>query len=174
MTCGSCGRRTRIDRLPRGWKACGTQVYCPLCRRRRFRIRSITMVVAEPIRAEWEQFRLALEETWRRSAPLFLTAQAWQLTTVGGRHVARVFVGNQWWALRLDDSQWSGGRRAAYEKIAASQAATPEFLVFRRPTYEKGMRYRPSRELRPYEIACKAVAWLPREQPDQANPKVRS
>jgi hypothetical protein len=125
------------------------------------------MAVEEPIRAGWREFRIALEEIWRRSTPLLLTEEARELATVEGQHIVRVFIGDQWWALRLHDAKWSRGRREAFERIAAGEAAAGEFLLYPRPTYEGCIQNRPSRDLRPYEIECKTVAWLPRQQPEQ-------
>ena len=165
MTCDLCGRLTRVERLPRGWKICGSLVFCRECRRQRFRLRSITMAVAGPMDAGWQEFRIALEEMWSRATPLRLTGKAWELTTVERQHIARVLIGDQWWALRLDDAKWSRGRKEAYERIATGKAAAGEFLLFPGPTYEGCIQNRPRRNLRPYEIECKTVAWLPREQP---------
>jgi len=61
MTCGLCGRLTKVERVSRGWKTCRSLVFCPGCRGQRFRLRSITMTVAEAIGAELREFRIALE-----------------------------------------------------------------------------------------------------------------
>ena len=179
MTCGVCGRLRKVERLSRGWKICRSVVFCPGCRRRRFRLRSITMAVAEPTGAELGEFRSALEEMWRRATPLLLTDEARELTTVEGQHIVRVFIGDQWWALRLNDAKWSRGRREAYERIAAGEVAAGEFLLYPRPTYQGCIQNCPSRNVRPYEIECKTVAWLPREQQedrarDQSVPSPRT
>jgi len=167
MTCGLCGRFTRVEALPPGWKSSASVVFCRECRRQRFRLRSLTMTVEEPIWAAWQEFRTALEERWRRATPLLLPDRAWELTTSDGRHIARVLIGDQWWALRLHDAKWSRGRREAYEKIAAGEAAAGEFFLYPRPTQEGRVQNRPSRDLRPYEIECKTVVWLPRRRPEQ-------
>jgi hypothetical protein len=168
MRCGLCGRTTRGERLPRGWKVCGLLVFCPQCRRLRFRLRSLTMSVAEPVRARWDEFCAALEKVYKRASPLLLNDKAWELTTVKGRHILRVLIGNQWWALRLDDTGWSRSRSEIYQRIASGEVATGEFLLYRRPAYQGRSRNRPAGSLHPYEIECKTVAWLPREQ--QENP----
>ena len=165
-TCSSCGRFGGGPQLPRGWKVCGLHVFCRSCRRQRFRLRFITMAVAAPIRAGWQEFRIALEAIWGRNARLPLTDDAWELTIIQQQHIARVFIGNQWWALRLHDANWSQGRSEAYARIASGEAAAGEFLLARRPTYEGCIRHRPSNDLRPYEVVCKTVAWLPREGQD--------
>lgn len=167
MICGLCGRFTRVDPLPPGWRIQGSLVFCRRCRRQRFRLRFLSMTVAEPIGAEWQEFRVALEEMWRRARPLLLTEQAWELTTVRGQHIARVFIGDQWWALRLHDAKWSPARRETYEKIAAGKAAAGEFLLYPRPAHGGCIHNRPNSDLRPDEIECKTEAWLPHgpEQP---------
>ncbi|SPE37194.1 hypothetical protein SBA6_660019 [Candidatus Sulfopaludibacter sp. SbA6] len=121
----------------------------------------------------------SLGEMWRRATPLLLTDEARELTTVEDQHIVRVFIGDQWWALRLHDAKWSRGRREAYERIAVGEVAAGEFLLYPRPTYEGCMQGCPSRNLRPYEIQCKTVAWLPREQQedrarDQSVPSPRT
>jgi len=165
MKCGLCRRYTRVEPLPSGWKRYRSLVFCPECRRQRFRLRFITMTVAEPIRDQWQEFRIALEGMWETCKPLLLMDQAWELTTSNGQHIVRVLVGDQWWALRLNDANWSRGRREAYEKIAAGEAAAGDFLLYPRLTHEALIQNRSSRDLRPYEIECKTVAWLPRERP---------
>jgi len=164
MTCGLCGRLTRVDGIPLRWKACGPVIICQDCRRRRFRLRFITMAVAEPIRAEWQEFRIALEELWTRATPCSFANEAWELTTVEGQHIVRVLIRDQWWALRLHDAKWSRARTDAFERIAAGEAAAGQFSLYPRPTYTGRIENRSSRSRRPYEIACKTVAWLPREQ----------
>ena len=164
MTCSSCGRLTTVERLPRGSTIRAPLVLCRECRRQRFRLRFVTMVVAEPIRAEWQEFRIALEELWRRATPCCLTNEAWELATVEGQHIVRVLIGDQWWALRIYDAKWSRARAEAFERIAAGEAAAGRFSLYPRPTFIGRIDNHSSRSLRPYEIACKTVAWLPREQ----------
>jgi hypothetical protein len=166
MTCGFCGRFTRIEPLPPGWRIHGSLVFCRQCRRQRFRLRFISMTVAEPVGAEWQEFRVALEKTWRHATPLLLTKQAWELTTVRSQHIARIFIGDQWWVLCLHDAKWSHARREIYEKIASGQAAAGELLLYPRSAYDGRIHNRPSNDLRPYEIECKTEAWLPRD-PEQ-------
>lgn len=165
-TCSSCGRFGRGPQLPRGWKVCGPDVFCGSCRRQRFRLRFITMAVAAPIRVGWQDFRIALEAIWGRTARLLLTDDAWELTIIQQQHIARVFIGNQWWALRLHDANWSPGRSETYARIASGKTATGEFFLARRPTDEGCIRHCPSNGSRPYEVVCKTVAWLPREGQD--------
>jgi hypothetical protein len=76
-------------------------------------------------------------------------------------------LGDQWWALRLEDTKWPRGRTEAYEKIASGEAAAGEFFMYPRPAYEACIPNRPGRDLRPYEIECKTVAWLPRQRPER-------
>jgi len=166
MTCGLCGRFTKAGPLPPGWKVHGSVIFCRDCRRQQFRLRVITMTVAEPIRAQWQEFRRALEEMWSRATPVQLADQAWELTTSKGQHIVRVLIGNQWWALRVQDRKWSPGRREAYEKIAAGEAAAEEFCLYPKPARKGRIPKRASRDVRPYEVECKTVAWLARQQPE--------
>jgi hypothetical protein len=99
-----------------------------------------------------------------RAAPLPLEGQAWELKTVESQHILRVFIGNQWWTLRLHDTRWSRARREACEKIASGEVAAGEFLLYRRPAGEGRIENRPAHDLPPYEIECKTVAWFPRER----------
>jgi hypothetical protein len=161
MTCDFCGRLTRVEPLPPGWRIHGSLVFCRQCRRQRFRLRLLSMTVAEPIGAEWQKFRLALEKMWKRAPRLLLTEQAWELTTVRGQHIARILIGDHWWALRLHDAKWSQARSEICEKIAAGEAAAGELLLYPRPAYEGRIHNRPRNYLRPYEIECKTEAWLP-------------
>jgi hypothetical protein len=161
MTCALCARFTRAEQLPPGWKSYGSLVFCRDCRRQRFRLRSLTMTVAEPIGAQWQEFRIAVEERWRRTIPLLLTDQEWGFTTIEGRHILQVLIQHQWWALRLHDAKWSRGRREAYEKIAAGEATAGEVRLYPKPNYEESAQNRPGRGLRPYEVECKTVVWLP-------------
>jgi len=183
MTCSLCRRHRAAERLPRGWKARGPTVFCPDCRRRRFRLRFVTMTVAEPVGTGWEEFQIVLEKVWRPALALDLTDGNWELTTFGGRRIVRVFIGDRWWDLRLFDTQWSRGRREAYEAIAGGQAGAGEFTLYRRPAPEGLVRNDRTRDSRPYEVECKTVAWIPRElaedSPSRAlpatpDPKVRN
>jgi hypothetical protein len=166
MTCALCGRLSKVKPLPAGWKIYSSLIFCRQCRRQRFRLRSLTMTVAEPVRAGWQEFRVAVEQMWKRTTPLQLTGEAWELTTVEGRHVVRALIGDQWWALRLNDAKWSRSRKEAYEKIAAGEAAAGDFLLYPKPTCRGSPS--PNRfgwDRLPYEVECKTVAWLPRELP---------
>ncbi len=65
-----------------------------------------------------------------------------------------VLIKDRWWDLRLKSAAWTGGQRAAYEKLASGQAAG-ELSVYRVPTEDTTERF---------EIMCRMVVWLPRER----------
>lgn len=164
MKCCCCQRLGIGQPLPRGWKTCGQLVFCQECLHQRYRLRSITMPVAEPIGATWQELGKALEEAWSQATPLSIDQGACELTTAGGQHIVRVFIGNRWWTLRLEDYSWSSGRKAAFERIAFGQARAGEFLLYARPLCEGRDPNRPGGGPRAYEVECKTVAWIPRGQ----------
>jgi hypothetical protein len=141
--------------LPRDWKVCGQFVFCQQCRRRRFRLRSITMPVLEPGESGWQELRMALGESW---LPAKLRDGTWEARVVDGQPVIRARIAERWWELGLN-SAWSAGQRAAYEKVA-SGAAAGELSLYRVP--RDGTRHGNAGS--PYsEIMCRMVVWLPRE-----------
>jgi hypothetical protein len=150
-SCSYCGRRALRGRLPRGWKVHGDTTLCLQCRRERYRLRSITMQVVESIGAAWRDLRTALGGSWRRAAPRDGT---WQARIAEGRPVVRVLIRDRWWDLRLRSAAWTGGQRAAYEKLASGKAAG-ELSVYRVPTEDSTQHF---------EIMCRMVVWLPRER----------
>ena len=151
QSCSFCGRRGTRARLPRGWKVHGDAILCMQCRRERYRLRSITMQVVESIGAAWRDLRTALGGSWRRAT---LGDGAWEARIQEGRPVVRVLIRERWWDLRLKSAAWTGGQRAAYEKLAFGEAAG-ELLVYRVPTEDPSQRF---------EIMCRMVVWLPRER----------
>jgi len=151
QSCSFCGRRGTRARLPRGWKVHGNAILCMQCRRERYRLRSITMQVVESIGAAWRDLRTALGGSWRRAT---LGDGAWEARIQEGRPVVRVLIRERWWDLRLKSAAWTGGQRAAYEKLAFGEAAG-ELLVYRVPTEDPSQRF---------EIMCRMVVWLPRER----------
>jgi len=164
MTCGLCGRLTTVERLPRGWKVCGPLVFCRECLRQRYRLRSLTMSVGEPIGVQPEEFSVVLERARSPAAPLLLPDRAWELTTTEGHPIARVWIGSRWWELPLHCAHWSHGRKAAYQRIASGEALSGELLVYGSPASDAQVQDRPNRDRRsPPGILCKAMAWLPRE-----------
>ena len=68
--------------------------------------------------------------------------------------MVRVLIRDRWWDLRLKSAAWTGGQRAAYEKLAFGKAAG-ELSVYRVLTADPTERF---------EIMCRMVVWLPRER----------
>jgi len=156
MFCGFCRRRGRGERLPRGWKVSGDLVCCRRCRRQRYRLRSITMAIVEPVGATWQELRELLGESWTHA---LLHVAGWQARVAGGQPVVRVLIRERWWELRLQRT-WSGGQRAAFEAIA-SGAASGDLFFRRGPSC--------SDPNAPAGIMCRMVAWLPRERMEDAS-----
>jgi len=158
VSCRSCPRCGRGDRLPRGWKVCGDTIYCPQCRRRQFRLRSITVTVAEPNGVAVQELRAALAERGEDAA---LGNRTWYAEIVEGQPVVRVLIRDRWWELRIKSALY-GGQRAAYEKIVYSEAAGELFFYCAQTggaQLEDGIdgdtNAHPG-------IICRMVAWLPR------------
>lgn len=160
ISCSFCRRRGRGEQLPRGWKIFADAVFCGRCRRQRYRLRSITMAVAEPVGAAWEELRATLEESWIHVAPC---DGVWEAEIVEGHPVVRVLIGDRQWELRLKRAACcNGGKKLAYEEIS-SGAATGELFLDRVPTADpkigNGSGCDPNAHS---EIMCRIVAWLPR------------
>lgn len=150
-SCKICGRHATRARLPRGWKVHGDAVLCMECRRERYRLRSITMPVVESIGTAWRDLRTALGGSWRRAT---LREGTWEARIAENRPVVRVLIRDRWWDLRLKSAAWTGGQRAAYEKLASGEAAG-DLSVYRVPTEDPNQQF---------EIMCRMVVWLPRER----------
>ena len=156
MFCSFCRRRGRGERLPRGWKVSGDLVCCRRCRRQRYRLRSITMAVVDPVGATWQELRGALGESWPHALPHM---GAWQARVATGQPVVGVLIGDRWWELRLKGA-WSGGQRAAFEAIASGAAAGELFFHHGPSGGDPGAHS---------EMMCRMVAWLPREPTEDAD-----
>ena len=104
---------------------------------------------------------MALEESWSQAVPWPIHDRSWMATTAEGHPVVRVSIAGRWWTLRLNDAEWSGSRRAAYQKIASGKAVAGDLLLSPGENHER--------------IVCKTVAWLPRCQkdPDGLRPGIR-
>ncbi len=165
MKCSFCGGLEPGKQLPQGWKVSGPLIVCRECQLQRYRARTITMAVVEPLGAEPQDFTAALEKAWNQTPPLHIQNGAWQLVITAGRRLVRMSIGNRWWALPLRGPKWSRGRRITYESIASGKAVTGELLVYRRSTFGmRGENGRSTLKRPPPGIVCKTVAWLPREQ----------
>lgn len=156
MKCSSCGRFHKGEQAPRGWKVCGRLAICQRCRRGQFRLRSLTMAVAEPIGAAWHELSVALEKSWNQAMPCLIHNQAWKATIAEGQPAVRISIADRWWTLRLNDAEWSGGRRNTYQKIASGKAVAGDLAISPGQSHDR--------------IVCKTVAWLPREQEVDGSP----
>jgi hypothetical protein len=165
MNCCLCRRRGREERLPRGWRALGDAIFCGQCCRRRYRLRSITMAVVEPIGPASQELRAAIEES---SIHVTTRDGVWEAKVAEGQPVIRVLIKNRWWELRLKSVSWSGGQRVAYEGIASG--ATAGELFFNRLPPGGGLLWKRSgRDPNDYSgIICRMVAWIPRGQMEDA------
>jgi hypothetical protein len=161
MNCSSCRRRVRGQRLPPGWKVSGDAVLCRQCLRQRYRFRSITMAVMEPIGAAWRDLRAVLEESCVHATP---HGEVWQARIAEGQPVVRVLIRDRWWELRLKSAGWTGGKKAAYERVAFG-AAAGELFIHRAPIEDTQLGNRSDRNPDTHSrIICKIVAWLPRKK----------
>lgn len=68
--CSICATAREGDRLPRGWKRAGDEVYCDACWRARYVLRAITVPVAGPVDGTWAELRDTLRERWRDATVL--------------------------------------------------------------------------------------------------------
>jgi hypothetical protein len=160
MTCCFCGRSQRDGRLVPSWKICGHVASCSKCWHKRFRRKSITMAVAEPIGVEWSEFSVALKNVCNPSGVVSFAENAWKLAIEGRRRTIRVLIGNRWWAMRLDDANWSPGRKEAFARIAFGEAAA-ELQLRRRRNCERCAEDPAGSRSPRYAIKCRLLAWLP-------------
>jgi len=154
MTCSSCGRRRVVEELSQGWKTCHGLVLCRRCRRQRYRLRSLTLTVAESAGDQWREFRAALDAALGQKQELSIHDPAWKLTNERGRPAIRVSVADRWWTLLLRSARWPKGRRTDFARIASGNAIPGELLLSRRLSSDSHM---------PAGLVCRTVAWLPRE-----------
>jgi len=85
VTCASCQRPGKSERLPHRWKRLGDSAYCETCWRQRYSLRSIALPVVEPVGEEWAAFREALKEGWTEAT----AAANWMMTELYARDVRR-------------------------------------------------------------------------------------
>jgi len=160
MRCYLCGRLGPADQLRRGWKICGQLVLCRKCRREQYRLRTLTMMVAE---STGDREFSAIEQAWSQATPLFLPDQAWKPTFVEGQPLVRVYISNRWWGLRVHSARWSHGQRAAYQQLSTGEGISGELRIYRRPTSDGIVPDRPNSDRPPRSgLVCKTTAWLPR------------
>ena len=163
MTCGFCRRHRIAQGPPGGWQTHGPLAVCPDCRRQRFRLKHITLRLAEPV---CEEFRSTLENLWPGVGPLVLPDGAWQLTTIEGQRFIRVLTRDRWWIQRLHDTKWSRSRKDTFDKISIGEGRTGELRLYHEPVDEcSNNRWNVCRQL--CAIECRTVAWLAREPPEQ-------
>ena len=72
-------------RTPTGWKKLGDATYCPLCWRKQYILRAITMPVASPLDCTWDELRKALRTMWAQTT----AASNWMMTELYARDVRR-------------------------------------------------------------------------------------
>jgi hypothetical protein len=155
-SCSYCHRRSGVDAiLPRGWKVHGDTVLCVHCRRRRYRLRSLTMKVLEPVGAPWPELRGALEESVTRCS------EGWEARIANGGPVVRLLLGSHWCELRLKYDGWRTEQRRVYEKIASGEV-TAELSLYREPIDNVQRDCSHCDPSSCPEITCRMVAWLPR------------
>jgi len=155
VTCGLCRRLSRVERLPRSWRTCGSLVLCRECRRERFRLRTLSLKVSHPIGATWEEFETVLEDVSGYSSPLILSPGAWELAATGRDGLLRVYVGLQWWGLRLRAGSLSRGQQDAFQKVVCREALAGDLMLY--------TRFRRTREGPLRGVVCTTVVWLLRD-----------
>jgi hypothetical protein len=85
MTCCSCQKPAKSERLPRGWKRLDASVYCESCWKQRYVVRSVVMPVAEPVGEAWQDFKEVLKEGWVQAT----SAANWMMTEFYSRDFRR-------------------------------------------------------------------------------------
>lgn len=73
-TCGSIktGKKTRTGSfgIPMKWKSKDGSVFCNACWKVSYRLRAVTLPVAEPVGMTWDETRKHLQNVWRQSTQL--------------------------------------------------------------------------------------------------------
>ena len=154
MTCSFCGCRRRVDELSAGWKICHGLVLCRRCRRQRYRLRSLTLTVAESAGDQWREFRAALDAALGQNQEILIHDPEWKLTDEKGQPAISVSIGDRWWTLWLRSAKWPKGRRAAFARIASGDAIPGELSLSNRLSIDSHV---------PAGVVCRTVVWLPRE-----------
>lgn len=163
MKCCLCNNHRVGELLPGDWKASGRLVLCRECQHNRYRLRSITTAVVEPIGATWPELRGALQELFADKTPVFIPEALPELTIADGCAVVRVFIADRWWSLRLNSAKWSGARWRAYRKIMEGEAVAGEPLLYHGAKFGAHVQNRFNCD-RPPRLVCRIAAWLPRDR----------
>ena len=165
MRCYLCGRLRPEEPARRSWQSGGQLVLCGKCRRERYRLRTLTMMVAELAGTGERGFGAAVEQAWGQTTPLILPDHAWKPAIAKGQPLVRVYIENRWWTLRVDSARWSHGQRAAYQRLSSGEGISGELQVYRRTTPQGIVQDRPNSDRLPLSgVTCKTTAWLPRER----------
>ena len=92
ITCAGCSVARTVKPTPKGepriltgWKKLGDATYCPLCWRKKYILRAITMPVASPLDCSWDELRKALSTMWAQTT----SASNWMMTELYARDVRR-------------------------------------------------------------------------------------
>lgn len=64
MTCDECGKRVEAGRLPRGWRDHADRRWCDGCWSDAYVLRAVTLPVAHPVGATWDEFGAELRAAW--------------------------------------------------------------------------------------------------------------
>ena len=83
--CSSCGTRSEIQRMPKGWKRAGELVFCGSCWRRDYILRAVVIPIASPLDDSWSDLRSNLRTMWIRTTQ----AANWMMTQMYSRDVHR-------------------------------------------------------------------------------------
>jgi hypothetical protein len=93
ITCAGCSVCRTVKstpkgeaRTPTGWKKLGDATYCPLCWRKKYVLRAITMPVSSPLDCSWDDLWQALRLMWRETTD----ASNWIMTQCYARDVRPV------------------------------------------------------------------------------------
>jgi hypothetical protein len=92
IMCAGCGNQQSVKptpagqpRTPAGWKKRSEATYCPVCWRKKYVLRAISMPVASPLDCSWEDLRKALRTMWAQTT----AASNWMMTELYARDVRR-------------------------------------------------------------------------------------
>lgn len=159
---------TRWKQLPRGWKVADGSLVCRICRTARYRLKSITIPVAELAGATSQDLWLALEKSEIHKTPLRLPGKAWKVTLAEGGPIGHVFLGGRWWTLQLKTARPAGRHSAVYEQLASGQALAGEARLERAPVHRGSLRGAGGDREPQSGMVFRIVVWLPLDQYKEA------